>query len=144
MQFLNQKEKGCLRFEYGRDWKRFMAEEQIEYIDKSYSISLDTKYSYLSRTTQQYRNVVENEDEKDEENQARMPSAGNYRRGALLPNSGFGSSGGEMRLMREVIVVRDQPRKGRHSKIINQRKQRSKMLKNRNHHKIILDKLLQE
>lgn len=48
--FLVAKEKGCLRFEYGRDWTRFMPEEQIEFIDKSYSISLDTKYSYLQRT----------------------------------------------------------------------------------------------
>lgn len=41
------KEKGCLRFEYGKDWNKGMTEEQINHIGEVYSTTLDNKIQEL-------------------------------------------------------------------------------------------------
>lgn len=47
MNFLITKQKGCIRFVYGKDWTPDMPEELVEYMDKGYSLSLDSNYNHL-------------------------------------------------------------------------------------------------
>mmetsp|Transcript_20798 Transcript_20798/g.19820 ORF Transcript_20798/g.19820 Transcript_20798/m.19820 type:complete len:222 (+) Transcript_20798:163-828(+) len=49
LQFLSSRGQGSIRFEYGRDWRVDMPEEQIDYLDKGYQIILDQKVDYLSK-----------------------------------------------------------------------------------------------
>ena len=52
LQFLKTKEKGCIRFQYGRDWSLVMSEEELDQIDKSYTVNLETKHSHLQKAFQ--------------------------------------------------------------------------------------------
>ena len=54
--YLIAKDKGCIRFEYGREWLKFIPEEQLEYVDKGVSVRLDTHVSYLQKANQLIQN----------------------------------------------------------------------------------------
>eukprot|EP00347_Sterkiella_histriomuscorum_P019698 403340628 len=145
--FMRQKEKGCMRFEYGRDWKLHMSEEQIDYIDKGYTLSLDTKFQQLQKAhnmilhrEQQIREEVEDAlKHKDQSN-----SRGVSKMGSRIMMQGGGADSGQVVFYKELIVARYSSKREKLVASFNARKNKAKEMKARSQQKQMLDKLMRE
>ncbi|CDW85925.1 UNKNOWN [Stylonychia lemnae] len=152
LKFMSEKEKGCLRFEYGKDWKKQMTEEQINHIDRSYQMILDQKYNYLEKTNNM---IKENERiirEKKQEAKRLLQQKIDLvhdspnRRNSIINDQSQSSirPNNEIVFYKELILVRTTTKSIIHRETLNARRLKSRQIKNRNQQKMILNQLLKE